>query len=62
MCTKRPSFLDIRGELFLPDSTLLQWKEEDKNVHAKASVIGADLISARYLYTKLQNTYKQSYL
>jgi len=46
----------------LPDSTLLHWKEEDKMVHAEASVIGADLISARYLYTKLQNTYKQSYL
>ena len=42
----------------MPDSTLLQWNEEDKGVHPEAAKLGANLLSARHLYTNLQNTYK----
>ena len=51
--SQRPSFLDITRQLYLPDSKLLKWSEEDKSVHPEAAQLGADLLCAEKLYKDL---------
>ena len=50
--------MDVKGVLSLPDSTLLQWKEEDTGGNQEALRLGASLQSAAEMHMELQNTYK----
>ena len=56
--SKRSSFVDVKGELSLPDPTLMKWREEEKSGNPEALRLGASLESAQDLYMDLQNTYK----
>ena len=59
MPSKRPTFQDISSQLTsLPQDDLLQWVEEDRNMHPDADKLGADLNSAQGLYLDLQTLYQ----
>ena len=59
--SKRTSFQDLKDALFLFDSNLLVWDdEEEENCHSEAMKLGASLQAAEGLYLDLQNTYKSS--
>ena len=50
--------MDVKGELSLPDPTLMKWREEETSGNPEALRLGASLESAQDLYIDLQNTYK----
>ena len=51
--------MEIVQWLSRPDPQLLRWSEEDKTVHPRASLLGADLDAAAELYKELQSVYMQ---
>lgn len=58
MSSERPNFAEITRQLSLPDTRLLKWSVEDKNVHPEAVKLGANLLCAQHLYSDLQAKYK----
>ena len=59
--SRRTSFQDLKDALFLSDSNLLAWdEEEEENCHCAAMKLGASLQAAEGLYLDLPNTYKSS--
>ena len=54
---QRPSAANISHWLSRPDSQLLRWSDEDRAVHPRASLLGAELEATVELYKELQESY-----
>ena len=57
--SQRPYFMEIVQWLSRPDPQLLRWSEEDRAVHPKACLLGAELEAVGELYKELQEVYMQ---
>ena len=58
--SSRPTFSTLLHTLSQNPTTLLNWTEEDRNVHPLAAVLGAPLEAGLGLYIDLQQVYVQN--
>ena len=53
----RPDAASVAQILSQSDTKLLKWTDNDKDVHARCAILGAELDSAHDLYKDLQEEY-----